>query len=144
MRTSTFQVVADGNRDLKRDYGMSYNSRLEDLIDHYFIDNEDLVKKKQMGGVGYLVNGNMCVGIYEDLLVVRTGPKLADTLAKRPGIKRFRQNEEELDGFISVDPEIYKHDKARHKFLSHALEHTSKLPPKEHEDDGAPGLEPPQ
>lgn len=114
---------------------MSYNSRLEDWIDHYFIDNEDLVKKKQMGGVGYLINGNMCIGIYEDLLVVRTGRSLAETLAGKPGIERFRQNEEDLDGFISIDSEIYKHDKARHKFLSHALEHTSSLPPKEHDDD---------
>ncbi len=112
---------------------MSYNERLEDLIDHYFIDNQDLEKKKQMGGVGYLVNGNMCIGIFNDLLIIRAGSSLAHALVKKEGIEHFEQSEESLEGFISVAPQIYMHDKALHKFLSHALEFTSALPPKKHD-----------
>lgn len=110
---------------------MSYNQRLEDRIDHYFIDNELLEKKKQMGGVGWLLNGNMCFGIYEDLLVIRMEESLAQSLTSKKGVEPFEQNEEELKGFISLSPDIYKNSKAFRKFLDHSYEYTMELPPKE-------------
>lgn len=109
---------------------MSYNRTLEDLIDHHFIDREDIIKKKQMGGVGWLVEGNMCCGIYEDLLVVRADPTVADALIKKPEIHLFGQREGEEDSIISVTEKIYSHPKALQKFLVHSLNYTSTLPPK--------------
>lgn len=112
-----------------------YNIKLEDLLDHHLIANEDLVKKKQLGGVGYLINGNMCLGIYDDYLVVRTGKQLADTLVDRPGIERFDKGNKNLDEFIMVGPKIYNHSKAMAKFIEKGIEYTSKLPPKMPKDD---------
>ncbi|MDZ7715529.1 MAG: TfoX/Sxy family protein [Balneolaceae bacterium] len=112
---------------------MSYNEKLEDWVDHYFIDYEDLTKKKQMGGVGWLLNGNMCVGVYEDLLVIRMEPDLSESLVQKEGISHFQQAEEELDQFISLTSTIYEHPKALHKFLNHAYDFTGTLPPKEHD-----------
>lgn len=112
---------------------MSYNEKLEDLVDHYFIDYDDLTKKKQMGGVGWLLNGNMCVGIYEELLVIRMKPSVSHSLVQKKGIRHFHQEDEELDQFISLTSPIYEHLKALHKFLSHAYEFTATLPPKEHD-----------
>lgn len=112
---------------------MSYNQRLEDRIDHFFIDNESLEKKNQMGGVGWLINGNMCFGIYEDLLVIRMEKSLAQSLVNKKGVELFEQNEEDLEGFISLSPEIYTNNKAFRKFISHSYEYTLGLPPKEHD-----------
>lgn len=110
-----------------------YNQKLEDLLDHHLIANEELVKKKQLGGVGYLLNGNMCLGIYDDYLVVRTGKQLADSLIRQPGIERFEAGNEDLEEFIMVVPGIYKHSKAMSKFIEKGLEYTSKLPPKQND-----------
>lgn len=110
-----------------------YSTKLEDLLDHHLIANEELIKKKQLGGVGYLINGNMCLGIYDDFLVVRTGRDLADTLVERPGIERFEKGNEDLDEFIMVAPVIYNHSKALSKFIEKGIEYTSGLPPKEQE-----------
>lgn len=112
-----------------------YNEKLEDLLDHHLIDNEDLVKKKEMGGVGYLIDGNMCLGIYEDLLVARIGESLAKTLVDRPGIQPYLPDEGLYDDFIMVEEKIYNHSKALHKFISQSLDYTSQLPPKEHGTD---------
>lgn len=111
---------------------MSYNEKLEDWIDHYFIDTENLIKKKQMGGVGWLINGNMCVGIYEELLVARIKPDLIKPLIQKEGISHFRQNEAP-DEFVALTSDIYSHPKALHKFLSHSYEFAASLPPKEHD-----------
>lgn len=114
---------------------MSYNKRLEDRIDHFFIDNESLEKKKQMGGVGWLVNGNMCFGIYEDLLVIRMEESLARSLVTKNGVELFEQDEENLKGFISLNSNIYTNNKAFRKFLSHSYEYTLSLPPKEQDQE---------
>ncbi len=108
-----------------------YSIKLEDLLDHHLIANEELVKKKQLGGVGYLINGNMCLGIYDEFLVVRTGKPLADSLIEQRGIERFEKGNEDLEEFIMVKPEIYNHSKAMSKFIEKGIDYTSGLPPKE-------------
>ena len=42
---------------------MPYNIDLEDRIDRLSTRLSDLTKKKMFGGVGYMLNGNMCFGI---------------------------------------------------------------------------------
>ena len=108
---------------------MSYNQKLEDKIDHHLIGRADIIKKKQMGGVGWLMNGNMCCGVYEDLLVVRVDPTLTDLLIEKPDMQLFGHREGENDSFISVAKNIYSHRKALHKFLEHSLNYTASLPP---------------
>lgn len=112
---------------------MGYNTNLEDRIDHFFISNEALTKKKQMGGVGWLVNGNMCCGIYEDLLVVRTQPTLVDKLIKEDGIHLFSNQKENRKPFLSIIRDIYKNEEALHKFLLNSHKYTADLPPKSRE-----------
>lgn len=112
-----------------------YNERLEDLLDHHLIANEELHKKKQLGGVGYLINGNMCLGIYNDLLIARIGKKLARSLVDRPGIQPYLPGNEDFDEFILVEESIYNHSKALAKFIDQSIEYTRQLPPKEHDRD---------
>jgi TfoX/Sxy family transcriptional regulator of competence genes len=109
---------------------MAYNQKLEDWIDHFFISNENMAKKKQMGGVGWLVNGNMCCGIYEELLVVRVDPDNMNLMTQKTGIKPFAQDAENMNDFLSLSKEVYTLPEVRRKFLTHALKYTRSLPPK--------------
>ncbi|MGM0546101.1 MAG: hypothetical protein ACQEST_05205 [Bacteroidota bacterium] len=109
-----------------------YNERLEDLLDHQLIANEELKKKKEGGGVGYLLNGNMCLGIYEDFLVARIGKSLANTLVNRPGIRKYLPDKGLYDDFIMIEEQIYTHPKALGKFVEQSLDYTTGLPPKDH------------
>lgn len=113
---------------------MAYNEKLEDWIDHYFIDKEDLVKNKQMGGVGWLVNGHMCVGIFEQLLVVRLNTETAEPLTKKKGISHFRQHKDAPGTFLSISETVYNHPKVLHTFLSRSYQFTSSLPPNERDN----------
>ena len=109
-----------------------YNEHLEDLLDHHLIDNEELTKKKESNGVGYTLNGNMCLGVYEDMMVARIGEKLSQTLVDRPGIHRYLPDEGLYDDFILIDENIYQHSKALQKFIEQSITYTRKLPPKDH------------
>jgi len=48
-----------------------YNAKLEEKIDAAVKRWQIVEKKKMFGGVGYLLKGNMCFGIYKDELIVR-------------------------------------------------------------------------
>lgn len=109
-----------------------YNERLEDLLDHHLIDDEELRKKKETNGVGYLINGNMCLGVYEDMMIARIGKKLTETLIDRPGIHRYLPDEGLYDDFILIDDRVYQHSKALQKFIDQSITYTRKLPPKDH------------
>jgi TfoX/Sxy family transcriptional regulator of competence genes len=112
-----------------------YNQKLEDLLDHHLIANEELEKKKQPNGIGYLLNGNMCLGIYEDMLMVRIGDSLAKTLLEKPGIHPYLPDDGLYDDFIMIEEAIYKHSKALQKFIDKSISYTRQLPPKEHKSD---------
>lgn len=116
-----------------------YSERLEDLLDHHLIANEVLEKKKQLGGVGYLINGNMCLGIYDDLLVARLGKSLAQTLVTKPGIKPYLEGNDDFDEFILVEKSIYNHSRALQKFIDQSIAYTEQLPPKEHDPEDFDG-----
>ena len=51
------------------------------------------------GGVGFLLNGNMLVGVWKDSLIVRLGPdklRRGTAGAARPGVRHHRQADEGL------------------------------------------------
>lgn len=112
-----------------------YNQRLEDLLDHHLIDNEELEKKQKLGGIGYTINGNMCLGIYNDLLVARVGTQLAEILTEKKGVSPYLPKDDDFDEFISVEDTIYTHSKALQKFIDESISYTRQLPPKEHDQD---------
>ena len=54
---------------------MGYNQDLEDEIDRLIERLGDIAKKRMFGGVGYLINGNMCFGIHKESLELRVSPE---------------------------------------------------------------------
>ena len=109
-----------------------YNEQLEDLLDHHLIANEKLEKKKEGGGVGYLIKGNMCLGIYENFLIARIGESLAESLVTKNGIRKYLPDDGLYDDFIIIEEKVYSHSKALQKFIDQSLSYTGNLPPKDH------------
>ena len=49
---------------------MAYNLDLEQRIDKMIDRLGDITKRKMFGGIGYLLNGNMCFGIHKEYLIL--------------------------------------------------------------------------
>lgn len=119
---------------------MSYNQKLEDRIDHYLIANEELIKNERLGWVGWLLNGNMCFGIYGDRLIVRLSPSMGNTAVQKKGIDYFKQADATNGVILSVKPGIHENRQVLHKFIDHSMEYTATLPAK-NEDQWSSHLE---
>ena len=87
-------------------------------------------EKKMFGGIGFLVNGNMAVGVYKDDLIARIGTENHNTALKAKGAKPFDITGKPMAGWIMVSPEGCATDKALGKWISMAVEFVKTLPPK--------------
>jgi hypothetical protein len=54
------------------------------------------------GGVAFLLNGNMCVGVHKSDLIVRLAPEETGATLSQPYTRRFDLTERPMKGWILV------------------------------------------
>ncbi len=85
---------------------MGYNQDLEDKIDRLTDRLGAIAKKKMFGGIGYLINGNMCFGIHKESLVLRTSPEKAEELMRSEYVTPFDITGKPMKGWVLVSPDV--------------------------------------
>jgi TfoX/Sxy family transcriptional regulator of competence genes len=90
---------------------MPYDTTLEKKIDDVASSWDALEKKKMFGGICYLINGNMCFGIWKDNLVVRMSPELAVEKLKNQSVKEFDVTGKPMKGWVMVGKDAWQHTK---------------------------------
>ncbi len=64
----------------------------------------DIEEKKMFGGVGFMLNDNMMVGVSsKGALMVRVDPDQMHAVLARPGAKEMHMGERVMKGFVTVD-----------------------------------------
>lgn len=87
--------------------------------------------KKMFGGVAFMVNGNMCVGITNKSdLMVRFASERHDEIAKWPGAKPMTHGKGDMKGFLFVDPRSVADTRSLERWVKLALDHVKTLPKK--------------
>lgn len=87
-------------------------------------------EKKMFGRMCYLLNGNMCFGIYKNNLIVRVGEQVATQLLSQPHIKPFDITGKAMKGWAMISPEGYAAEKDLMHLIELAKRFTHTLPPK--------------
>lgn len=109
---------------------MGYNRDLEDKIDSLIDRVGEIAKKKMFGGVGYLLNGNMCFGIHKESLVLRTSPEKAEEFMKSEYITPFDITGKPMKGWVLVSPDILETDEQLLDMLRLGVHFAETLPKK--------------
>jgi len=85
---------------------MAYNQFLADRINRILTEkNISFVDKKMMGGLCYMVDNKMCVGIVKDELMARIGPDQYEEALKKPGCKEMNFTGRAMKGYVFLDAE---------------------------------------
>ena len=109
---------------------MAYNKDLEYNIDRLVDRLGDITKKSMFGGIGYLLNGNMCFGIYKEYLVLRTSPEKAEELMRNEYFSPFDITGRPMKGWVLVSPDALETEEQLLDMLQTGVSFTETLPEK--------------
>lgn len=109
---------------------MPFNETLAERVRLTIGRKKNVVEKRMFGGVGFLLNGNMCVGIWKDSLVARIGPEEYKTALAHPHVKKFDITGKEMKGWVLVKPEGLEADDELAKWIKLSVKFVSPMIPK--------------
>ena len=110
---------------------MPYDTQVADGIRVLLADQPGVVERKIMGGLVFMVNGNMCVTASgRGGILVRVGPEAQPRVLKEPHVQPMRMAGRSMAGFVRVMPEGYRTAAALRKWVKRGLDHVATLPPK--------------
>ena len=90
-------------------------------------------EKKMMGGLIFMVNGKMCIGVdidkerNADRLMVRVGKLPYQQLLEKEGSRQMDFTGKPMRGFLFIDPEGFDSDEDLDFWVSKALEFNSMI-----------------
>ena len=109
---------------------MAYNKSIERSIDALIAVWPNIEKKKMFGGVCYLTRGNICFGIWQEYLIVRTDPATAQKQLQKEYVRLFDVTGKPMKGWFMVASEGWPTDSAMNEWLAMGLEFALTLPEK--------------
>lgn len=109
---------------------MAYNKAIEKCIDDLIAQWPNMEKKKMFGGVCYLTRGNMCFGIWQEYLIVRTDSATSQKQMQKDHVRPFDITGKPMKGWFMVASEGWPTDSAMSEWLTMGLEFALTLPEK--------------
>ena len=109
---------------------MAFDERLADRIRSSLGRRKGLTEKKMFGGIAFLLNGNMCVGVHRSELIVRLAPEDTETALTQPHTRRFDLTGRPMQGWILVAPAGMATDAKLARWVEIATKYAGALPKK--------------
>lgn len=81
---------------------MAYNERLAERVRTLLAGRAGIAERKMFGGLAFLLNGKMCVGVLNDDLVVRSGPERYAEALSRPNARPMNLTGRPMTGMVYV------------------------------------------
>ena len=81
---------------------MAYDEKLADRIREALTGLPRVEEKKMMGGLTFMVNGKMCVGIVNNDLMCRIDPDVYETALKKTGCREMDFTGKPMKGYVFV------------------------------------------
>ncbi len=106
---------------------MAYDEYLADRM--RFILKEKKVayqEKKMMGGLTFMVDDKMCVGIVKENFMARVGAEVYDECLSKKGCKEMNFTGKPLKGYVFVEPEGVDMDEDLANWIQLALDFNPK------------------
>jgi TfoX/Sxy family transcriptional regulator of competence genes len=109
---------------------MAFDEALAERIRQRLARRKNVEVKKMFGGIGFLLNGNLLVGVWKDSLIVRLGPDEGDEALLEPHVKEFDITGRAMKGGVLLAPEGGEDDDQLSSWIRRAVRFVGKLPAK--------------
>ncbi|MCI5055741.1 MAG: TfoX/Sxy family protein [Flavobacteriales bacterium] len=107
---------------------MAYSEYQADRIRQRLSSQGNIIEKKMMGGLIFMVNDKMCVGLdidkktNLDRLMVRVGKLPYEDLLKKEGSREMDFTGKVMRGFLFIDPQAFDTEEDLDFWIEKALE----------------------
>jgi TfoX/Sxy family transcriptional regulator of competence genes len=109
---------------------MAFSECLAGRIRNLLARRKNVEEKKMFGGVGFLLDGNLLVGVWKDSLIARLGPDESAEALKEPHVGEFNITGRSMKGWVLVAPEGFADDEQLGDWIRRAVRFVGKLPAK--------------
>ncbi len=109
---------------------MAYSESLAARVRQALHGQRRVTEKRMFGGVGFLLCGNMLVGIWKSSLIARLGVEQADAAKLQPHVRDFDVTGRPMKGWVMIEPEGLENDAQLRAWLAQAVEFVGTLPRK--------------
>jgi TfoX/Sxy family transcriptional regulator of competence genes len=82
---------------------MAYNEKLADKIRERLVTVKKVKEKEMMGGLTFMVNDKMCIGIIKDEMMCRIDPALQEEVLSKRGCRIMDFTGRPMKGYVMVD-----------------------------------------
>jgi hypothetical protein len=83
------------------------------------------------GGVGFLLDGNMLVGVWKSSLIARLGPAQAARALQEPDVVEFDITGKPMKGWVMIEPDGIVRDEPLQQWIDLATLFVNTLPKKQ-------------
>lgn len=105
---------------------MAFDEKLADRIRESLVEIKKVEERFMFGGVCFMVNGKMCMGVVKDEMMCRIDPKMDEIVLEQDGCRQMDFTGKPMKGYVFVDSEGMKTKKAFEYWVGLCLEFNSK------------------
>jgi hypothetical protein len=109
---------------------MAYDENTADRLRGIFAGRPDVVEKKMFGGIAFMLNGNMCCGVIQDMLMARVGPAHYAGALQQPHARDMDFTGRPMKGFVFVEAAGIETDMQLLEWVDRCQAFVATLPPK--------------
>jgi TfoX/Sxy family transcriptional regulator of competence genes len=105
---------------------MAYSEKLADRIRERLVNVPNIGEKEMMGGLTFMVNDKMCVGIIKDEMMCRIDPDFHESAVEKTGCRTMDFTGRPMKGYVLIDDSGMKTQKDFDYWINLALEFNKK------------------
>jgi hypothetical protein len=91
---------------------------------------EGLTEKRMFGGLAFLLNGNMAVGVHGEELIVRLAPEQTEEALAEPHVRIFDMTGRPMKGWVLVGPGATASEDGLGGWVTRGVDFAESLPAK--------------
>jgi hypothetical protein len=107
---------------------MAYDEALAERLRQALSRRRNIVERKMFGGIGFLLKGNLLVGVWKNSVVVRLGPEESANALGEPHVKPFDITGRPMRNWVLVAADGVKTDEELKVWIGRAVGFVGKLP----------------
>jgi TfoX/Sxy family transcriptional regulator of competence genes len=120
------KVITDKLNEFKYKTVLAYNQTIADKIRNQLVNLTNIEEKEMMGGIVFMYNEKMAVGVIKDELLCRIDPLIYEDALEKNGCRPMEFGGRIMKGWVLIDPEAIMSEMDLKYWINLALDFNAK------------------